>query len=100
MTANIQQLYKFLTAASGSWRNTIYIHNQQENRPDYLLAFDRDGFPVIMAEDKLREAFGGQIDPAECVGQITENSFRCLFAQYLLWRASSPQEQPLDHLGQ
>lgn len=100
MTKNIQQLYKFLTAALGSWRNTIYIHSQRVDRPGHLLAFGRDGLPVIMAADELREASGDQIDPAECCGQITEDSFRCLFAQYLLWQTSSPQDKPLDHLSQ
>ncbi len=100
MAANSQHLYAFLTACSGNWRNTIYIYNQQPDHPDHLLAFDRDGFPVIMATDRLQQASGDQIDPAECCGQITVDSFKNLFAQYLLWQTSSPQDQPMEHFSQ
>lgn len=93
MITDSQQLYRFLTAASGSWRNTIYIHSQQENYPEQLLAFNRDGTPIIMAADKLQQISGDEIDPSECCGQLTEASFKNLFAQYLLWQTSSP----LDH---
>lgn len=99
MTTDSQQLYCFLTAASGNWRNTIYIRSQQENYPDQLLAFNRDGAPVIMAADKLQQISGDEIDPSECCGQLTENSFRSLFAQYLLWQTSSPQDQSLEQLA-
>lgn len=48
MTSSTKQLYLFLTACSGSWRNTVYILCQGETEnPGYLLAADRDGQPVI-----------------------------------------------------
>ena len=48
-SSTTKQLYLFLTACSGSWRNSIYIKCQGENdSPGYLLAADRDGQPVIL----------------------------------------------------
>lgn len=100
MATNSHQLYTFLTACSGNWRNTIYIHNQERNHADRLLAFDRDGAPVFMNADELQQVSGGQIDPSECCGQLTETGFKDLFAQHLLWQTSSPQDQPIDHRRQ
>ncbi len=48
MASFTKQLYLFLTACSGSWRNTVYILCQGETEnPGYLLAADRNGQPVI-----------------------------------------------------
>ena len=48
MASFTKQLYLFLTACSGNWRNSIYIKCQSDkDDPGYLLAADRDGQPVI-----------------------------------------------------
>ena len=80
------QFYAFLVACRGSWRNSFYIKSQQAEHPSHLLAFDRDGLPVLMAVDQLQQISGEQIDPA------------CLFAQYLLLKAPSQQEESLEAL--
>ena len=50
MTSSTKQLYLFLTACSGNWRNSIYIKCQGEkDAHGYLLAADQDGQPVIWA---------------------------------------------------
>ena len=50
MTTTSRQLYLFLSACSGNWRNSIYIKCQGEkDAPGYLLAADRDVQPVILA---------------------------------------------------
>ncbi len=92
------QFYAFLVACRGSWRNSFYIKSQQAEHPSHLLAFDRDGLPVLMAVDQLQQISGEQIDPAECIGRLTEADFKCLFAQYLLWKAPSQQEESLEAL--
>ncbi len=86
------QFYAFLVACRGSWRNSLYIESQQAKHPGHLLAFDRDGLPVLMAVDQFQQSSREQIDPAECIGRLTETDFKCLFAQYLLWKAPSQQE--------
>ena len=92
MLSSAKQLYLFLTACSGNWRNTVHISCQEEtDNPGYLLAADRDG-------QQFYELMGEQIDPAECCGQLTEASFEALYAQYLLWRLPAAEEHPLRRL--
>lgn len=94
-----RQLYQLMTACSGNWRNTLYIASQRPDHPGYLLAFDRDGRPVLMAVEQLRQVSGEYLDPAECCGNLTEESFKSLFTQYLLWQTSFTLDQPLELLS-
>lgn len=94
-----KQLYLFLTACSGRWRNSVFIScREEEDAPGYLLAADRDGLPVILSVQRFSELTGEQIDPAECCGQITEAGFEALYAQYLLWKCHSAGEHPMQWL--
>ncbi len=73
MSSSTKQLYLFLTACSGNWRNSIYIKCQSEkDDPGYLLAVDRDGQPVIWGVQQFYQLTGVWIAPAECCGQLTE----------------------------
>ena len=77
MASFTKQLYLFLTACSGSWRNTVYISCQGETEnPGYLLAVDRDGQLVILSVQRLYELTEMQIDLAECYGQLTRMNLR------------------------
>lgn len=99
MASSTKQLYLFLTARSGNWRNTVHISGQGEtDNPGYLLAADQDGQPVILSVQQFYELTGVQIDPAECCGQLTEASFEALYAQYLLWRCPSAEGHPMQLL--
>lgn len=100
MPTTNQQLYVFLSACSGNWRNTLHIINPQQGRTGHLLAFDRDGLPVLMVVNQLQQLSGEQIDPAECCGQLTREGFQSLYAQYLLWHTVSDAEDPLSLLSQ
>lgn len=88
MNPLIRQLYLFLSACGGNWRNTLYISCRERglDSSGYLLASDWDGKPVIMAVEQLRRHTGEQIDPGECRGQLTESAFKDIYAQYLLWQ--------------
>lgn len=96
--SSTKQLYLFLTACSGNWRNTVHISCQGKTDIGYLLAADRDGQPVILSVQRFYELTGVQIDPAECCGQITEAGFETLYAQYLLWHLPAAEEHPLRKL--
>lgn len=99
MTTTSRQLYLFLAACSGNWRNSIYIKCQEEkDSPGYLLAANRDGQPVILGVQQFYQLTGVWIDPAECCGQLTEAGFESLYAQYLLWRCPTAEEHPLRRL--
>lgn len=99
MTTTSRQLYLFLSACSGNWRNSIYIKCQEEkDNPGYLLAADRDGQPVIFGVQQFYQLTRVWIDPAECCGQLTEAGFESLYAQYLIWLCPAAEKYPLQQL--
>lgn len=89
--------YRFLSACQGNWRNSVYI---SANGPGYLLSANRDGQPIIMPVEQFQQLTGEIIDPGECCGQLTDEGFRALYAQYLLWRMPSAEDDPLCFLSQ
>lgn len=97
MDKNAEHLYQFLTACAGSWRNSVQIST---DGPSYLLSADRDGRPIVMAVEQFQQLTGESIDPAECCGRLTEDAFKWLYAQYLLWRLPSADADPLPTLSQ
>ena len=99
MTITAKQLYLFLVACGGNWRNTIHIACREErDSPGYLLAADRDGQPVILGVQQFYQLTGVWTDPAECCGQLTEAGFEALYAQYLLWQCPLAEGYPLRQL--
>ena len=97
MNAECQRLYLFLAACQGHWRNSVYLST---DGPGYLLSADRDGRPIVMAVEQFRQLTGEAIDPAECCGQLTEDAFKALYAQYLLWRMPKADSNPFGILSQ
>lgn len=97
MTAITKSLYHFLFACRGNWRNSAYIST---DGPGYLLSADQDGHPIVMAVEQFQQLSGEQVDPAECCGQFTEEGFKALYAQYLLWILLSADTDPLLALAQ
>lgn len=89
--------YRFLSVCQGSWRNSVYIST---GGPGYLLSTDRDGRPIVMPVEQFQQLAGEIIDPAECCGQLTDEGFRALYAQYLLCRMPSAEVDPLCCLSQ
>lgn len=95
MVTDTQRLYVFLSACRGNWRNSVYIST---DGPGYLLSADRDGQPIVMAVERFQQLIGEQIDPTECCGQLTEDAFKALYAQYLLWTCPTVEDHPLKQL--
>ena len=89
-------LYLFLSACQGNWRNSVHV---SADGPGYLLSADRAGQPVVMSVEQFQQLTGESIDPAECCGQLTEDAFKTLYAQYLLWRMPSAEDDPLPLLS-
>ena len=86
-----RQLYRFLSACGGNWRNTIFVScPEPDSAPGFLMAADRDGRPVIMELESFYQMTGEQIDPVECYGHLSKDAFESIFAQYLLWRIDQP----------
>lgn len=97
ISQTIRQFYSFLSACQGNWRNSVHIST---DGPGYLLSADRDGRPIIMAVEQFQQITGESIDPAECCAQLTEDAFKSLYAQYLLWAVPSSEADPLAILCQ
>jgi len=53
-----------------------------------------------MAAEQFQQLIGERIDPAECCGQLAKEGFAALYAQYLLWRLPSAEQDPLRCLSQ
>lgn len=75
---------------------SVYI----TSAPGYLLSAGRDGRPIVIAVEQFQQLTGEIIDPVECRGQLTDEGFRTLYAQYLLWRMPSAEDDPLCFLSQ
>ena len=88
MTSSTKQLYLFLSACRGNWRNSIYITCGGPDNPGYLLSADRDGRPIILSIEQFQQLTEEQIDPTECCGRLTMEAIRSMYAQYLLWRTT------------
>ena len=97
MSPECHQLYVLLSACRGNWRNSVHIST---DTPGYLLSEDRDGQPIVMAVEQFQQLTGEQIDPTECCGQLTEDAFKSLYSQYLLWTMPSSEADPLAALCQ
>ena len=59
------------------------------------MSTDRDGRPIVMAVEQFQQLTGQNIDPAECYDQLTEDAFKALYAQYLLWIMPLLEADPL-----
>lgn len=90
MKTSTKKLYLFLSACGGNWRNTIFVSCPDlETSPGFFMAVNRDGYPVIMEMELFHQMTGELTDPAECCGHLTQDAFKSIFAQYLLWHISS-----------
>ena len=89
--------YRFPSVCQGSWRNSVYLSTDGSG---YLLSANRDGQPIVMPVEQFQQLAGEIIDSAECYGQLTDEGFRALYAQYLLWRMPSAEDDPLCFLSQ
>ena len=98
MTKQMQELYRFLFACGGNWRNTICIsctsclHQDGVACEGYLMAADIEGRPLFMEAGRLRRLSGESIDPTECRGHLDRQAFEDIYGRYLVWtlRAASP----------
>lgn len=90
-----KQLYTFLSACGGNWRNTIYVYDPARFGDGLLMAFDRDARPVLMPLEQLRGISGEDIDPSECRSRLDRAAFEDIFAQFLLWQRTSTETDPL-----
>lgn len=90
MNNQILQLYAFLQASRGNWRNAIWIEcrvclykNQQCDK--YLLTADRTGAPLVFSVEQFRQLTGDMPIKDECIAVLSEHAFEVLYSSWLLW---------------
>lgn len=98
----INDLYQFMAACGGNWRNTIYLpcvgcstHPKCEG---YLVAMNSRGAPVFMEIGRLRKLSREEIDPAECLSKMEKAAFEQLAYRFLTWEADDPNICPFPQL--
>lgn len=96
MNTITQQLYLFLSACRGNWRNSIFI--EEPSGFNCLMAMNRDGVPVLIDVRTFIKATHEDIDGDECCGNLIEKEFRELYAAYLLWKLPEETEHCLRAL--
>ena len=105
MNNQILQLYAFLQASRGNWRNAIWIEckfclykNQQCD--EYLLAADRNGAPLVLSVEQVRRLTGDTPVKDECIAVLSEQAFEELYSSWLLWHIDWLKDCRLRQLAQ
>ena len=105
MNNQILQLYAFLQASRGNWRNAIWIEckfslykNQQCD--EYLLAADRTGAPLVFSVEQFRRLTGDTPVKDECIAVLSEQAFEELYSSWLLWHIDWLKDCRLRQLAQ
>lgn len=80
---------KFIKNINGNWRNSIYVtcsvckHKKEECCNDMLVSFDENGIPAMIMAKDADMIFGVITDKSECLCEISNAKFECLFENYL-----------------
>lgn len=95
------ELYPFMKAVRGNWHNALYLSckqticTQYKSCPDFLMAVDADGHPLLLSVETLRSMTGEDIEPGDCLGAIDKQKFGTLFSLYIEWHTVSQADCPL-----
>ena len=86
---NYTNIGKFISNINGNWRNSIYItcsvckHKKESCCDDILASFDADGNPTFIAVTDANFIFATIIDKSECLCEISNAKFKCLFEKFI-----------------
>ena len=86
---NYSNIGKFISNINGNWRNSIYItcsvckHKKESCCEDILVSFDEDGKPTVIAVTDANLIFATIIDKSECLAEISNAKFKCLFENFI-----------------
>lgn len=100
-------LYVFLRAVNGNWRNALFIQCNCAICPravsqfcqGYLLAADAEGKPLLVSVDAMRRLTGENLESVECREILDKQAFESAYGQYIEWHTDSAEECPLLQLG-
>lgn len=102
---NTSDLYAFLKAARGNWRNALFVRCQKaacpcrQNCSGFLFCADADGKPLILLAEQFSQLTGEQIDPSECVALLDCTAFESAYSLWLEWNAADPHTCACSQAG-
>mgnify|MGYP000074122833 CR=1 FL=1 len=109
MKTESQNLYRFLNACEGNWRNAVFIECTAcpYSAPlcsGHLLTADLTGHPLLFSTEKFKELTGELVSKDECVGILSRYAFEKLYSRLLLWKTETQQQcsilQLIQHSNQ
>lgn len=96
------KFYPFMKAVQGNWRNSLYLScgckacpfGQNAVCEGFLLAFDAASLPILISITEFRRVTGEDVDPAECCGTLSRESFEAVCRQHIFWQQIDPSQCP------
>lgn len=92
------ELYRFLQAAAGNWRNAIFIEcencscSRVSPCSGFLLVSGADGVPILLAAEWFRKQTGEQVEKDECAAVISRAAFESAYSLWLKWQADDAMQ--------
>jgi len=85
----------------GNWHNAVHIECDScaTDCSGFLLGADRDAKPVLISVDSLKTALCEPVEPSECIGVISRQTFESLYAPWLLWEIDDPNSCSLRQVA-
>lgn len=86
---SIENIGNFIDNSKDNRRNCIYItcsvckHNRLPCCEDILVNFNENGNPAFMMVSDANHIFSTIIDKSECICEMSNAKFRCLFENYI-----------------
>lgn len=96
MKNQFYELYPFLQATAGSWRNAAYIECQScpyGRNPlcsGFLITAGAEGTPIILSAERFYQQTGEYPDKTECVAILSRTAFESIYAHWLKWQINDP----------
>ena len=104
MSTTKYRLLDFATGCEGHWQNALYIPCGQcsrlckLDRRGCLMTVSPGGEPVLIGVKRYEQLTGQEINPKECCGTISRETFETVYSRYLLWELDSANQCPLRQL--
>jgi len=90
------ELYPFLQATSGNWRNAAYIqckscpYGRSHLCAGFLLTVGADATPIIFPAELFHQQTGEYPDPTECTAILSRSAFENIYGLWLKWQINDP----------
>ena len=90
------ELYSFLQATAGNWRNAAYVackscpYGCNPLCTGFLFTAGADGAPIILPAELFYQQTGEHPDRAECATILTRTAFESIYGQWLKWQINDP----------